>query len=179
MSSDTIFTPIFHPFSTQLRITFLTHLFFLMFTFAMFSLLMSFMLTNRWQEHDLTGITGHQTTRLLDYWHPETVLLWFLLNSILRWNLFYHHRMLPPLKVPDFLDTEHNTGGEGAWKPTKTSWVHCRLWLKVPATYPPITDWVHSKCSCRFQVEHMMWVHLWNILNVILTCAIHLIPHNS
>ena len=25
----------------------------------------------------------------------------------------------------------------------------------------------------------MMWVHLWNILNIILTCAIHLIPHNS
>ena len=25
----------------------------------------------------------------------------------------------------------------------------------------------------------MMWVHLWNILNVILTRAIHLIPHNS
>ena len=42
------------------------------------------------------------------------------------------------------------TGGKGAWKPMKTSWVHCRLWLKVPATYPPITDWVHSKCSCRF-----------------------------
>ena len=39
------------------------------------------------------------------------------------------------------------TGGEGAWKPMKTSWVHCRLWLKIPATYPPITDWVHSK-SC-------------------------------
>ena len=39
------------------------------------------------------------------------------------------------------------TGGKGAWKPMKTSWVHCRLWLKVPATYPPITDWVHSKCS--------------------------------
>ena len=71
------------------------------------------------------------------------------------------------------------TGGKGAWKSTKTSWVHCRLWLKVPATYLPITDWVHSKCSCRFQVKHMMWVHLWNILNVILTCAIHLIPHNS
>ena len=70
-----------------------------------------------------------------------------------------------------------STGGEGAWKSTKTSWVHCRLWLKVPATYPPITDWVHSKCSCRFQVEHMMWVYLWNILNVILTCAIHLNPH--
>ena len=25
----------------------------------------------------------------------------------------------------------------------------------------------------------MIWVHLCNILNVILTCAIHLIPHNS
>ena len=71
------------------------------------------------------------------------------------------------------------TGGEGAWKPMKTSSVHCRLWLNVPTTYPPITDWVHSKCSCRFQVEHMIWVHLCNILNVILTCAIHFIPHNS
>ena len=71
------------------------------------------------------------------------------------------------------------TGGEGAWEPTKTSWVHCRLWLNVPTTYPLITDWVHSKCSCRFQVEHMIWVHLCNILNVILTCAIHFIPHNS
>ena len=71
------------------------------------------------------------------------------------------------------------TGGEGAWKPMKTSWVHCRLWLNVPTTYLPITDWVHSKCSCRFQVEHMIWVHLCNILNVILTCAIHFIPHNS
>ena len=84
------------------------------------------------------------------------------------------HSRLDTAKVERVL-----TGGEGAWKPTKISWVHCRLWLKVPATYPPITDWVHSKCSCRFQVEHMMWVHLCNILNVILTCTIHLIPHNS
>ena len=33
-----------------------------------------------------------------------------------------------------------DTGGEGAWKPTKTSWVHCRLWLRVPATYLLIAD---------------------------------------
>ena len=31
------------------------------------SSLYAFTLTNRQQEHDLTGITGHQTTRLLGY----------------------------------------------------------------------------------------------------------------
>ena len=53
------------------------------------------------------GITGHQTTRLLGYQHSKTVLLWFLLNPILCWSFLCHHRMLPPLKVLDFLDMEH------------------------------------------------------------------------
>ena len=56
-----------------------------------------------------------------------------------------------------------HTGGEGAWKPTKTSWVHCRLWLKVPATYLPITDWVHSKCSQIMCSTWNLWEHLCNI----------------
>ena len=60
------------------------------------------------------------------------------------------------MRLTAHINSSQDTGGEGAWKPTKTSWVHCRLWLKVPTTYPPITDWVHSKCSCRFQVKHMM-----------------------
>ena len=71
------------------------------------------------------------------------------------------------------------TGGEGAWKPTKTSWVHCRLWLKVPATYPLITDWVHSKCTHIMCSTWNLWEHLCNIWNVISTCMPHLIPHNS
>ena len=54
-----------------------------------------------------TGITSHRTTRLLDYRHPETVLLWLLLYWILCWNLLCCHQTLPPLKVPDFPDTEH------------------------------------------------------------------------
>ena len=62
---------------------------------------------NGQQEHNSIGSTGHQTTRLLGYRHPETVLLWFLLTWILRWNLLHCHRMLPPLKVLDFPDTEH------------------------------------------------------------------------
>ena len=40
-----------------------------------------------------------------------------------------------------------NHWGQGGLKTNKTSWVHCRLWLKVPTTYPPITDWVYSKCT--------------------------------
>ena len=71
------------------------------------------------------------------------------------------------------------TGGEGAWKPMKTSWVHCRLWLKVPATYPPITDWIHSKCSQIMCLTWNLWEHLFNIWNVTSTCTPHLIPHNS
>ena len=71
------------------------------------------------------------------------------------------------------------TGGEGAWKATKTSWVHCRLWLKVPATYPPITDWVHSKCIQIMCSTWNLWENLCNIWNVTSTCTPHLIPHNS
>ena len=64
----------------------LPHLFFIMFIFDMFPLLCLHAHDKR-QEHDSTGITGHRTTRLLSYRHPETVLLWFLLDSILCWNL--------------------------------------------------------------------------------------------
>ena len=77
-----------------------------MIIFVMFLSFMPFTLMNRRQEHDSIGTTSHQTTRLLDYQHPEIVLLWFLLNLILCWNLLCH-RTLPPLKVPDFPDTEH------------------------------------------------------------------------
>ena len=64
------------------------------------------MLTNKQQEHNSIGTTGHRTTHLLGYRHSETVLLWFL-TRILRWNLLCRHQTLPPLKVPDFPDTEH------------------------------------------------------------------------
>ena len=74
---------------------------FIMFFFYTFTLM------NRQQEHHLIDTTGHWTTRLLGYRHPKTVLLRFLLTWILRWNLLRHHRTLPPLKVLDFLDTEH------------------------------------------------------------------------
>ena len=110
LSSDTIFTCIFHPFSTQLHFTFLTTPFFSMFILLCFLFKHSFMLftlTKQRQELDSIGTTGHQTTLLLGYQHSETVLLWLLLNQILCWNLLCHHRMLPPLKVPDFPDTEH------------------------------------------------------------------------
>ena len=53
------------------------------------------------------GTTGHRTTRLQGYQHSETVLLRLLLHRILRWNLLCRHRTLPPLKVPDFPDMEH------------------------------------------------------------------------
>ena len=69
--------------------------------------LMPFKLTNRRQEHNSIGTTGHRTTRLLGYQHSETVLLCFLLTRILRWNLLGCHQTLPPLKVLDFPDTEH------------------------------------------------------------------------
>ena len=67
----------------------------------------AFTFTNRRQECDSIGTTGHRTTHLLSYQHPETVLLWFLLTQILHWNLLCCHRTLPPLKVPDFPDTEY------------------------------------------------------------------------
>ena len=66
-----------------------------------------------------------------------------------------------------------DTGGEGAWKPMKTSWVHCRLWLKVPTTYLPITDWVHSKCSQIMCLTWNLWEHLCNIWSPI-TVSSHL-----
>ena len=47
--------------------------------------------------------TGYQQLNLLSYWHPETVLLSFL---ILRWNPLSRPHLLPQLKVPDFPDTE-------------------------------------------------------------------------
>ena len=55
----------------------------------------------------LIGTTGHRTTCLLGYQHSETVLLRFLFTWILHWNLLRCHQTLPPLKVPDFPDTEH------------------------------------------------------------------------
>ena len=73
----------------------------------------------------------------------------------------------------------HPTGGKGAWKPTKTCWVHCRLWLKVPATYLLITDWVHSKCTQFMRSTWNLWEHLYSIWNVKSICTLHLIPHNS
>ena len=55
----------------------------------------------------LIGTTSHWTTCLLGYQHPKTVLLWFLFNPILCWSLLHCHQTLPPLKVLDFLYTEH------------------------------------------------------------------------
>ena len=69
--------------------------------------LYAFTLTNKRQEHNLIGPTGYQTTRLLGYRHSETVLLWFPFTRILHRNLFCCHRTLPPLKVPDFPNSEH------------------------------------------------------------------------
>ena len=92
----------FCPFSTQLHSTFLTHI-----SPHAYLWFMPLTLTNRRQEHITIGTTSHQTTCLLGYRHPETVLLWFLFNPILCLNLLCHHRTLPPLKVPDFLDMEH------------------------------------------------------------------------
>ena len=97
------FSSIFNP--TSLHIPYPT---FLLYAYLCYVLsFMLFMLTNRQQEHDSIGTTGHRTTRLLGYRHPETVLLWFLLHQILCWNLLHHNRMLLPLKVLDFPDTEH------------------------------------------------------------------------
>ena len=90
MSSDTIFTHIFHPFSIQLHFTFLNPPFSLMFILVMFFLSMP----SRSRTDDkrtFDRITGHQTTRLLGYRHSETVLLWFPFTWILRWNLLCCH----------------------------------------------------------------------------------------
>ena len=84
----------------------LTPPFFFMLIFVTFSLY-------AFHTHEQTTRTrfdwyyNNRTIRLLGYRHPETVLLWFLLDLILHWNLFRCHRMLPPLKVLDFPDTEH------------------------------------------------------------------------
>ena len=68
-------------------------------------------------------------------------------------------RIRMPLATTELGTLTGFTGGEGAWKPIKTSWVHCRLWLKVPTTYPPITDWVHSKCSQIMCSTWNLWEH--------------------
>jgi len=39
------------------------------------------------------------------------------------------------------------TGGEVSWKSVGTSWVNCRLWITLPAMYPPITFGVHLECN--------------------------------
>ena len=90
MSSDAIFARIFCPFLTQLHFTLLTPPFSLMLTLLCLSLY-AFTLMNKRQEHDSIGTMGHRTSHLLGYRHPETVLLWFLLTRILRWNLLCHH----------------------------------------------------------------------------------------
>ena len=106
VSLDIIFACIFRPFSTQLHFTFLTPPLPLMSIFVIFLSLCFHTHKQTTRTHSI-GTTGHQTTCLLGYRHSETVLLWFLLTWILCWNLLCRHRMLPPLKVPDFLDTEH------------------------------------------------------------------------
>ena len=97
------FSSIFDPTSLHIPYpTFLPHVY-LSYIYPF----MSFTLTNRQQEHNSIGTTGHRTTRLLGYRHSETVLLWFPFTRILHWNLLCCHRTLPPLKVPDFPDMEH------------------------------------------------------------------------
>ena len=91
LSSDTTFARIFHPFSTQLHITFLTPPFSLMLILVnTYPLMPSHSQTNN-KERDSIGTTSLRTTRLLYYQHPETVLLWFLPSWILRWNLLSRH----------------------------------------------------------------------------------------
>ena len=100
---------------------------------------MPYTLTNKRQEHNSIGTTGHQTIHLLGYRHSETVLLWFLLTRILRRNLLCRHRTLPPLKVPDFPDTEHE---QECVHRTKTSGHR-----KVPRYYRSkiaLTDCLHA-----------------------------------
>jgi hypothetical protein len=68
--------------------------------------------------------------------------------------------------------------GEGYWKPVITSWVHCEFWFIKLGMFLPITFWTHLKCSQQFQVEHMLWVYLDHIWNVISTCFQHVITDN-
>ena len=97
------FWSIFNPTFTHTPYPiFLHHAYFVMFIF-----LCHITLTNRQQEHNSIGTTSNQTTHLLGYQHSKTVLLWFLLDPVLCWSLLRHYQMLPPLKVPDFPDTEH------------------------------------------------------------------------
>ena len=99
------FLSIFNPTSLHIPYpTFLLHVY-----LCYVYLLMPFMLMNKMTRTQFDCTTGHQTTCLLGYQHPETVLLWFLLTRILRQNLLCCHRMLPPLKVLDFPDTCHQT----------------------------------------------------------------------
>ena len=127
-----------------------------------------------------------------DYFYGDTMAMAYLTNfSQTLWLLTLS--ICPPcpnltsyglwlwttLRWAGCLSQEVTTGGEGAWKPTKTSWVHGRLWLKVPTTYPPITDWVHSKCTQIMCSTWNLWEHLYSIWNVKSTCMPHLIPHNS
>ena len=71
-----IFSSIFDP--TSLHIPYPT---FLLYAYLCYVYpLMHFTLTNKQQGYDSIGMTGHQTTHLLGYRHPETVLLWFLLT---------------------------------------------------------------------------------------------------
>ena len=110
LSSDAIFLFIFRPFLTQLHFTFLTpHLsplcLFQLCSFSSMKIMPSRSRTNN-KEHNLIGTTRHRTTRLLGHRHSETILL-SLFTWILCGNLYCRHRTLPPLKVPDFPNSEH------------------------------------------------------------------------
>ena len=100
------FCSYFHPFLTQLHFTFLTPPFLLYVYLCCVSSFYAFtLMTNN--KNAIQLYTGYRTTRLLGYRHPKTVLLWFLFTWILHWNLLHCHQTLPPLKVLDFPDMEH------------------------------------------------------------------------
>ena len=49
-----------------------------------------------------------------------------------------------------------DTGGEGPWKPLVTCWVHCRLWITLPAMFLQNTFCPHFECNLNIypQCDH-------------------------
>ena len=70
------------------------------------------------------------------------------------------------------------TGGEGAWKPVITCWVHWEFWIKVLGLFPLITFWSHLECNHNMCSIWNCWEQIDHIWNVISTCFLYVTAHS-
>ena len=123
LSSDTIFAPIFCPFSTQLQFTFLTPPF-------------SPLCLSPYAFH-----THEQTTRTQFDWYYRTPN-----NS----STGLPTSRNSPVVVPPPLDPTQEHWGQGPIYPVGTWWVHCGDRQHLTTMYPVIKNWVHFECSLQW-----------------------------